>query len=506
MKLAKYLGTLLALSVLAFIFYLVFVRDKTERFKVSALEQTVQAKDQSADDPTYAQEIRALTAKLKRTEKTMQEKTSKEDAEKRKLQDDINTLTTKVRELDNDDRLAEMQELMQKVSEQNAQVEVKNSQLKEQLREISESIASIQTLQQDKDQQIASLTEQLSNNQPPTATLDSSLIEDRVKAIFANQYANPQAENGYVAPAQDTALQSASRDHKPYSISSEESSETTGLKAVNLAGLVSKFSEDPIASLGVPIPGDNQNGEDSTTELPVFPVYTLPVTTMLTDSVLLTPLVGRVPIGANINDPFRFQLEIGTENLAANGHSIPGIQKAIASGVAIGNREQSCVRGAIDTLTFIFQDGRIHTVGENANKANDGLGYLADSYGKPCIFGQYINNAGSYLKGRSIAAFLEGLANAYGQSQVERRETSSGALTTFISGSAYEFAAAQGLSNTAAEISDYVRERSLSAFDVVYVPQASSVQIILQKQIEIDYDLNARKTSYLKSNKGVTYD
>ena len=47
----------------------------------------------------------------------------------------------------------------------------------------------------------------------------------------------------------------------------------------------------------------------------------------------------------------------------------------------------------------------------------------------------------------------------------------------------------------------------MDAFDVVYVPQAHKVQIILEQQIDIDYDTQARKVSYLRGTApGVRHD
>ena len=251
-------------------------------------------------------------------------------------------------------------------------------------------------------------------------------------------------------------------------------------------------------------------GQGSTVQQPpqtVWPVYTLPVTTMLNGAVTLTPLVGRVPVGGNVNDPFKFQVELGAANLAANGHRIPGVAKVIAAGTVIGNREQSCVRGSINVLTFIFADGRIHTVGGgNSDSASSGLGYLADPWGKPCIRGEYINNGSEYLSSRAGAAFLEGLANAYGNAQLRRTTDGNGLRETYVSGNTYQFAAAQGVSSTAAEIADYVRERAMDAFDVIYVPQAQKVQIILEQQVNIDYDMAGRKVSYAKEKRTVNHD
>lgn len=233
----------------------------------------------------------------------------------------------------------------------------------------------------------------------------------------------------------------------------------------------------------------------------VIPIYTIPDAATLVNNSTMTPLVGRVPFRNNLRDPFRFKLITGATNLATNGHRIPGIVNAVWTGYAVGVREQSCVRAYLDTVTFTFEDGRIHTVRKGKGDTDatasvvDNLGYLTDRWGKPCIRGRYFNNAGSYLKDRGIAAFLDGLANAYAQSQLTTQRDS-GTLSTYLSGNTYEYALGKGLGNTANEIAQYVAERAEGAFDVVYVPSGIDVQIFVEDQIPIDYDTNGRKLQY----------
>ena len=206
----------------------------------------------------------------------------------------------------------------------------------------------------------------------------------------------------------------------------------------------------------------------------VIPVYTIPDAATLVHNSMMTPLVGRVPFLGRLTDPFRFKLITGADNLAANGLRIPGVANAVWTGYAVGVREQSCVRAYLDTVTFVFQDGRIHTVhrgkgqgavgaGAGAVSVNQHLGYLTDPWGKPCIRGQFFDNAGRYT---------------------------------------YEYAAAQGLSGTAGEIADYVRERASDAFDVVYVPPGQGVQIFVEAEIPIDYDTAGRQLQYAYGGEG----
>ena len=86
--------------------------------------------------------------------------------------------------------------------------------------------------------------------------------------------------------------------------------------------------------------------------------------------------------------------------------------------VAIGDMALSCTEGLIQSLTFVFNDGSIHTVsrrsngttptsgGGGAGAASGGkrslaeapkLGYVSDRYGNPCIPGRFVTNAPAYL-------------------------------------------------------------------------------------------------------------
>ena len=76
-----------------------------------------------------------------------------------------------------------------------------------------------------------------------------------------------------------------------------------------------------------------------------------------------------------------------------------------------------------------------------------------------------------------------------------------------MDGNVWRFVFGKGVSGSAAEIADYVRERTANAFDVVYVRQGLPVQIMLDAMVEIDYDANARKVNYYaEPKKSSRYD
>ena len=487
--------------------------------------------ERSDDEISYTQEVRTLTARLKRQEEEVREKDKAH-------QEEINGLRQQLREQASNANNKLGQEV-KTLADRNDALNQQNEELRAQMIQMQELLGQMQARQ-----------EEMANREPPDVSAQVAAELAKITGKTAEEVRSSDNTDGKKpddAPRENvfTGLIEDGKhsvNHllgddsgKPPALRPGANSDTAGAGGISAPlpgadgrvhfqpyGAVTNGQGNSISNL-LNQGGNvfNGNGPGSNTgQNPLappgqqqvqtrWPVYTLPVTTMLTGAVTLTPMVGRVPVGGNVHDPFKFQAELGADNLAANGHRIPGVAKVIVAGTVVGNREQECVRGAIQVMTFIFKDGRIHTVGDGANHdSNGGLGYLADPWGKPCIRGTYINNGSEYLTSRATAAFLEGLAGAYGNAQVRRSTDANGFRDTYISGNTYQYAASQGIGSTAAEIAAYVRERAMDAFDVVYVPQAHKVQIILEQQVDIDYDTQARKVSYLRQpqNPGVNHD
>ena len=187
----------------------------------------------------------------------------------------------------------------------------------------------------------------------------------------------------------------------------------------------------------------------------------------------------------------------------ANGHRVPGVKDAIWSGYAVGVREESCVRGYIDTVTFVFEDGTIFTDSRNkttsvskTTKVTESLAYLTDPGGNQCIKGTLVSNASSYLRDRSVAAFAEAMAAGYASAQTTVDRASSGSLSAYVDGDVIKYGLGRGLSGSAAEVATYLRQRQENAFDVIYFPSDKTLQIMVEQQIEIDYDPAGRKVNY----------
>lgn len=530
MRMAKIVLTLFLLAILGIAGVSVYFRSSPDLAAWNHNNNNLSPlAERSDDDISYSQEVRTLTARLKQQADDAKEKDQARQRE-------IDGLRQQLREQASN-ASSKLNQEVQGLTERNNALNQQNNEMRAQMAQMQELMNQMQAQQEalanreppDVSAQVAAELAKITGKTPeavraeadkekrddtaPRENVFTGLIEDGkngVNHLLGDDSGKPPAlrpgANSDTAGAGGISAPLPGADGRvhfqPYgAVTNGQGNSISNLlnqggNVFNGNGPGSNAGQNPLAP-----PGQQQVQTR-------WPVYTLPVTTMLTGAVTLTPMVGRVPVGGNVHDPFKFQAELGADNLAANGHRIPGVAKVIVAGTVVGNREQECVRGAIQVMTFIFKDGRIHTVGDGANHdSNGGLGYLADPWGKPCIRGTYINNGSEYLTSRATAAFLEGLAGAYGNAQVRRSTDANGFRDTYISGNTYQYAASQGIGSTAAEIAAYVRERAMDAFDVVYVPQAHKVQIILEQQIDIDYDTQARKVSYLRGTApGVRHD
>ena len=130
----------------------------------------------------------------------------------------------------------------------------------------------------------------------------------------------------------------------------------------------------------------------------------------LMGSVAMTALIGRVPIDGTVNDPYPFKVLVGPDNLTANGIDLPDVAGAVFSGTASGDWTLSCVRGQVRSITFVFNDGTIRTLpktvtaGSKANNQQEGLGWISDPHGIPCVSGERRSNAQQYLGTQALIA------------------------------------------------------------------------------------------------------
>jgi integrating conjugative element protein (TIGR03752 family) len=239
------------------------------------------------------------------------------------------------------------------------------------------------------------------------------------------------------------------------------------------------------------------------------PVYTLPENATLVGSRAMTALLGRIPINGTVTDPYPFKVLIGKDNLTANGIELPDVEGAIVSGSASGDWTLSCVRGQVNSITFVFADGTVRTVpqpdasGKNTGNGNTqnktgtdgGIGWISDNDGIPCISGTRKSNASTYLP----TLFGLSAAGAAGEALSEGQYTTQNnvnGLSSTLTGSAGEAALGKALSGGMSETTDWVKQRYGQTFDAIYVPPGVKLAVHITRQLAIDYETAGRKVRY----------
>ncbi|AYK25085.1 TIGR03752 family integrating conjugative element protein [Pseudomonas aeruginosa] len=233
-----------------------------------------------------------------------------------------------------------------------------------------------------------------------------------------------------------------------------------------------------------------------------MPVYTVPTNSTLMGSVAMTALIGRVPIDGTVNDPYPFKVLVGPDNLTANGIYIPDVAGAVFSGTASGDWTLSCVRGQVRSITFVFHDGTIRTIPEDRegnqqnNQQRDGLGWISDPHGIPCVSGERRSNAQQYLgtqalitaAGAGVASLIE---SDSGRASYVGADGSIGSVG--ISG---QEAVGRILASGVQDMSSWVNKLYGQAFAAVYVQPGAKVAVHLEKPLAIDFDPEGRKVDH----------
>lgn len=251
------------------------------------------------------------------------------------------------------------------------------------------------------------------------------------------------------------------------------------------------------------------------------PTYTVPPNATLMGSVAMTALIGRVPIDGTVNDPYPFKVLIGANNLISNGIDLPEIAGAVVSGTASGDWTLSCVRGQIRSITFVFQDGTIRTLpndaennrqGKEQNTAisgatQEGLGWISDRHGIPCVAGKRRSNAQQYLGSQALitAAGIgaASLIKSDGSNTVYAGNSAGAMGTVGISGSE---AMNRMLATGVQDISQWVSKLYGQAFAAIYVEPGAEVALHIEQPLTLDYDANGRKVDHTLGGRHVTTD
>lgn len=238
------------------------------------------------------------------------------------------------------------------------------------------------------------------------------------------------------------------------------------------------------------------------------PRFTIPMNSTVLRNKSMTAMIGRIPFGGEVRDPFPFKITSGRESYVANGATLPDdVAGVVWSGFAVGDRTLNCLRGELHSVTFIFDDGTVFTEGAGSGSSKGGgggegaIGYIADRNGVPCIPGEYIGNAGKLLAGRVGASIVDAAAEAAAAAETTTiTSTSDGSVGSAVTGDTSDYIRAKSLSGGARELADFVREYMRDQFDAIYLPPGTDVQVNVEKNIEIDYDPVGRKLRHTETS------
>ncbi len=233
--------------------------------------------------------------------------------------------------------------------------------------------------------------------------------------------------------------------------------------------------------------------------LPPLPVYTIPSDAVLAGSTSLTALIGRVPLGGQLVDPFPFRIITGRDNLLANGQILPELERAVWSGVATGDATLHCVSGEVTRVTFIFRDGTISTWpdADGGGGTDRGrLGWISDEQGYPCIPGRFVSNLHENIGKITSASFASSLARAWSEQQVTTTREG-GAVTRSLTGDPGEYVLGQGIGGGIDEWARIIVERASETFDAVVVSPGQTVSIHVDGSIPVDWAPEGRRLRHV---------
>lgn len=257
-------------------------------------------------------------------------------------------------------------------------------------------------------------------------------------------------------------------------------------------------AQKPLAPSAAPLATDSKP--------PLKPVYTVPANATLMGSVAMTALIGRVPVDGTVNDPYPFKVLIGPDNLTANGIDLPDVAGAVVSGTASGDWTLSCVRGQVRSLTFVFHDGTVRTVPskttqrepdseQSSGNTRQGLGWISDSYGVPCVTGERRSNAQQYLGSQALITAAGAGAAALIQGNNSTTYLSPGNPLGTVGITSNE-ALGRILSSGVQEMAQWVNKLYGQAFAAVYVQPGAKVAVHIEKAINVDYNPSGRRVDH----------
>jgi len=238
--------------------------------------------------------------------------------------------------------------------------------------------------------------------------------------------------------------------------------------------------------------------------------YTIPAASIVYTRAL-TALVGRIPVNGRLENAWRFKLISRPDNFTSKLYSVPDLEGVIWTGLAHGDYTLSCVSGTIDTITFVFRDGTIHTQRSppNPDDVTQGLGWISDEYGNPCLPGVLKTNAPQFIRRSVLSGFFSGLSRGYADAQTTRtHDRPNNQTIREVTGDQDDYALANAAADAVSQTEQWMRQRMNQSFDAIYLPAGQNVVIHIEQQVQLDYDPSGRQIDHRiarKSSQGDRY-
>ncbi|KMJ44876.1 bacterial conjugation TrbI-like family protein [Xenorhabdus khoisanae] len=369
-----------------------------------------------------------------------------------------------------------------RLSQQNTDILKENDQLKNQNQDVAGQIdAAVAAIRQDDEQRQRTLQDE---QQSLLAQID--LLTERLNSTPLSA---PESQSALSSPyaahpvvGQDEFIWVNPADEKLTALQAMGNGQSTPQYPTSF------LSEQPTA-------GQKVQNEPALKEKNETPVYTLPENATLVGSQAMTALLGRVPVNGTVTDPYPFKILIGKDNLTANGIELPEVEGAVVSGSASGDWTLSCVRGQVNSITFVFQDGTVRTLpGKGQNQ--QGIGWLSDENGIPCISGERKSNASTYLPTLFALSAMNSAGDALNESQRTAQTNGAGGITSALTGNAGQAALGKAMAGGMNDITEWLKQRYSQTFDAVYVPPGAGVVVHITQSLAMDYETKGRKVRY----------
>lgn len=181
---------------------------------------------------------------------------------------------------------------------------------------------------------------------------------------------------------------------------------------------------------------------------------------------------------ADQNNPLPVLIRLNEAFYGPNEERVP-LEGAFVIGKAVGelNSERAMIQGSI--LSAILPNGK-----EFQHEGN--IGYITDMKGDLGIRGVVVRNTGGQMAAAFMSGFLGGSSQAVAEGETTAVRSSSGTVSRNVTGDIGKYAAFQGLSQSAAQLSKYYADQLNAIVPAVKVDAGVDVYLIILEGVRIN--------------------